>query len=79
LPLGLLEVRRSYFERAPMTVDRDGEKITLYPRTIGDVFAAAGRAGFRIDVLLEPEPLRSADPGPSIPTAIVWRARKSGS
>jgi len=79
LPLGLLEVRRSYFERAPMTVDRDGETITLYPRTIGDVFAAAGRAGFRIDVLLEPEPLRSADPGPSIPTTIVWRARKSGS
>ena len=62
-----------------MTVDRDGETITLYPRTIGDVFAAAGRAGFRIDVLLEPEPLRSADPGPAIPTAIIWRARKSGS
>jgi SAM-dependent methyltransferase len=79
LPLGLREVRRSYFERAPVTVDREGETITLYPRTIGDVFAAAGRAGFRIDVLLEPEPLRSADPGPSIPTAIVWRARKSGS
>ncbi|MDQ1532325.1 MAG: hypothetical protein QOF28_86 [Actinomycetota bacterium] len=79
LPLGLREVRRSYFERAPMTVDRGGETITLYPRTIGDVFAAAGRAAFRIDVLLEPEPLRSADPGPAIPTTIIWRARKSGS
>jgi SAM-dependent methyltransferase len=78
LPLGNLEVRRSYFERAPLTVDRDGEPITLYTRTIGDVFAAAGRAGFRIDVILEPEPLRSADPGPSIPTAVIWRARKSG-
>jgi SAM-dependent methyltransferase len=78
LPLGSLEVRRSYFERAPLTVDRDGEPITLYTRTIGDVFAAAGRAGFRIDVILEPEPLRSADPGPAIPTSIIWRARKSG-
>jgi SAM-dependent methyltransferase len=78
LPLGLLEVRRSYFERAPLTVDREGEAITLYPRTIGDVFAAAGRAGFRIDVLLEPAPLRSSDPGPAIPTSIIWRARKSG-
>jgi SAM-dependent methyltransferase len=78
LPLGNLEVQRSYFERAPLTVDRDGEPITLYTRTIGDVFAAAGRAGFRIDVILEPEPLRSADPGPSIPTAIIWRGRKSG-
>jgi SAM-dependent methyltransferase len=79
LPLGNLEVRRSYFERAPLTVDRDGETITLYPRTSGDVFAAAGRAGFRIDVLLEPAPLRSADPGPATPTSIIWRARKSGS
>jgi SAM-dependent methyltransferase len=79
LALGSLEVRRSYFERAPLTVERDGESITLYTRTIGDVFAAAGRAGFRIDVLLEPQPLRSADPGPAIPTSIIWRARKSGS
>jgi SAM-dependent methyltransferase len=78
LPLGRFEVLRSYFERAPLTIDRDGEPITLYPRTIGDVFAAAGRAGFRIDVLLEPVPLRSADPGPSVPTTIIWRARKSG-
>jgi len=79
LPLGLLEVRRSYFERAPLTIDRDGESITLYTRTVGDVFAAAGRAGFRIDVLLEPVPIHSADPGPAIPTSIIWRARKSGS
>ena len=78
LPLGNREVRRSYFERAPLVVDRDGEPITIYTRTIGDVFAAAGRAGFRIDTILEPEPLRSADPGPSIPTSIIWRARKSG-
>ncbi len=78
LPLGRLEVRRSYFDRAPLAVDRDGEAVMLYSRTIGDVFAALGRAGFRIDVLLEPEPLRSADPGPAVPTSIVWRARKTG-
>jgi ubiquinone/menaquinone biosynthesis C-methylase UbiE len=79
LPLGRLELHRSYFERTPITVERNGEAITLYPRTIGDVFAAAGRAGFRIDVLLEPAPVRSADPGPAIPKSIIWRARKSGS
>jgi hypothetical protein len=39
---------------------------------------AAGRAGFRIDVIVEPEAVRSSDPGPAIPTAIIWRARKSG-
>ena len=79
LPLGLREVRRSYFERGPLTVDRGQSTVTLYTRTIGDVFAAAGRAGFRIDVLLEPAPLRSSDPGPAIPTSIIWRARKTGS
>jgi SAM-dependent methyltransferase len=78
LPLGRLEVRRSYFERGALTVDRDGEAITLYTRTVSDVFAAAGRAGFRVDVLLEPAPQRSSDPGPATPTSIVWRARKSG-
>jgi SAM-dependent methyltransferase len=78
LPLGRREVRRSYFDRAPLAIERDGEKVSLYPRTIADVFTAAGRAGFRVDVIVEPEPLRSADPGPAIPTAIIWRARKSG-
>jgi hypothetical protein len=42
------------------------------------VFAALHRAGYRPDALLEPEPIRSPDPGPSIPTTIIWRARKEG-
>ena len=56
----------------------DGEKITLWPRTNAEVFAALHRAGYRVDMLLEPEPLRSSDPGPSVPTTIIWRARKEG-
>jgi SAM-dependent methyltransferase len=78
LPLGRLEVRRPYFDLGPVEATRDGEKITVWPRTIADVFAALHRAGYRVDALLEPEPIRSADPGPSLPTTIVWRARKEG-
>jgi SAM-dependent methyltransferase len=78
LPLGRLEVRRSYYDLGPVETARDGEKITAWPRTIADVFAALHRAGYRVDALLEPEPLRSADPGPALPTTIVWRARKEG-
>lgn len=78
LPLGRREVRRSYFEHGPVTIERDGVQTTVWPRTIADVFAALHRAGLRVDALLEPEPLRSADPGPAIPTTIVWRARKEG-
>jgi SAM-dependent methyltransferase len=78
LPLGRLEVRTSYFEPGPIHVTRDGEERTLFPRTTSSVFAALHRAGYRVDALLEPEPVRSADPGPSVPTAIIWRARKEG-
>ena len=77
-PLGSLEVRRSYFEPGPVDVVRDDEVIQVLPRTIADVFAALHRAGYRVDVLLEPEPMSASDPGPSIPTTIVWRARKEG-
>ena len=78
LPLGRLEVRRSYFEPGPIHVTRAGRERTLFPRTTSSVFAALHRAGYRVDALLEPEPVRSADPGPSVPTAIIWRARKEG-
>jgi SAM-dependent methyltransferase len=78
LPLGRLEVRRSYYELGPVESARDGEKLTTWPRTVADVFAALHRAGYRVDALLEPEPVESADPGPSIPSTIVWRARKEG-
>jgi SAM-dependent methyltransferase len=78
LPLGRLEVRRSYYDLGPLEIMHDGEKVTVWPRSIADVFAGLHRAGYRVDALLEPEPVRSADPGPSLPTAIVWRARKEG-
>jgi SAM-dependent methyltransferase len=78
LPLGPLEVRRSYFDDRPVTTTREGEKVRLYPRTIADVFSALHRAGYRVDVLLEPDTVRSADPGPAVPTVVLWRARKEG-
>ena len=36
------------------------------------------RAGYRVELLLEPEPPGSGDPGPDIPLVVVWRARKEG-
>jgi SAM-dependent methyltransferase len=73
-----LEVRRSYFDTAPVDTAREGEKIRLFPRTIADVFSALHRAGFRVDVFLEPEPRRAAAGGPGVPSAVLWRARKEG-
>ncbi len=78
LPLGRLEVRRSYFDPAPIEVMCEDEAIQMWPRTIADVFSALHRAGYRVDALLEPEPVRSSDPGPAAPTSIIWHTRKEG-
>jgi SAM-dependent methyltransferase len=77
LPLGPVEVRRSYFDPAPFAVEVAEEQVCVYPRTIADLFGALHRAGYRVDVLLEPEP-ESDDPGPTVPRAVVIRARKEG-
>jgi hypothetical protein len=39
------------------------------------VFTELGRAGFRVDTVLEPRP---DTPGARVPATIVWRARKEG-
>jgi ubiquinone/menaquinone biosynthesis C-methylase UbiE len=70
-------IRRSYWETA-ITHE-------VVPRTISAVFTALGRANFRVDTLLEPQP---ADGGPRspawhdhmrfVPSTLVIRARKQG-
>jgi SAM-dependent methyltransferase len=72
-PAGTIE--RSYFEPGPIDVERDGEAVRVYTRGIGEVFTELGRAGFRVDTVLEPRP---DTPGARVPATIVWRARKEG-
>ena len=69
---------RSYFDESPVTVQRDGEPLTLYPRTISEVFTELGRAGFRVEVLIEPRPAPNTLLSVTPPSTIVWRARKEG-
>jgi SAM-dependent methyltransferase len=68
-------VSRSYFDPGPIDVERDGEPVRVHVRDIGDVFTELGRAGFRVDTLLEPRPSTA---GARVPDTIVWRARKEG-
>ena len=70
-------VRRSYWE----TAVTDG----VVPRTISTLFTALGRANFRVDTVLEPQPSaggpRSAawhDHMRYVPSTLVIRARKQG-
>jgi ubiquinone/menaquinone biosynthesis C-methylase UbiE len=69
------ELERSYFEPGPVDVERNGESARVYTRAIGEVFTELGRAGFRVDTVLEPRP---DTPGALVPATIVWRARKEG-
>ena len=68
-------VDRSYFEPGPIDVERDGEPVRVFARGISEVFTDLGRAGFRVDTVLEPGP---DTPGAKVPSTIVWRARKEG-
>jgi SAM-dependent methyltransferase len=69
------QVSRSYFDPGPIDVELDGAPARVHVRDVGDVFTELGRAGFRVDTIVEPRP---ATPGARVPESIVWRARKEG-
>ena len=68
-------VTRSYFDPGPIDLERDGESVRIHVRDIGEVFTELGRAGFRVDSIVEPKP---STPGARVPDTIIWRARKEG-
>ncbi len=78
LPLGSLEVRRSYFDEAPLTITEFDESFRYHQRTISTLFSTLGRAGFSVDTLLEPEPIERTSTGPVVPNSVVIRAKKLG-
>jgi SAM-dependent methyltransferase len=80
-----LLVRRSYFDRDPIDYQWNGVGFTDYHHTIGDLFTGLTRSGFRVDTILEPEPLPSGprsqhwrDAFRMLPRTLVVRARKEG-
>ena len=82
---GPLVVRRSYFDRSPIDHEVDGIVFTDYHHTVADIFSGLMRTNFRVDSMLEPEPLpggpRSAlwrDAFRLVPRTLVIRARKEG-
>ncbi len=64
-----------------------GDESTTHIRQISEVFTILQRANFRIDTILEPEPLVPADESSSphripsdawVPPTVIFRARKEG-
>jgi len=77
-------VARSYFDRAASSVHRSGEIVELHHHTLADLLVGLVRSGYRIETVIEPEPVRV--PGhvahhPAsryVPRTLVVRARKEG-
>lgn len=70
-------VRRSYWDSAPIGDD--------VPRTISALFTSLGRANFRVDAVLEPQPATTGPRGSGwtdamryLPATLIIRARKQG-
>jgi SAM-dependent methyltransferase len=80
-----LLVRRSYFDRSPIDYEWDGTSFTDYRHTVSDLFTSLVRANFRVDTILEPEPLTSGTRSQHwheafrfVPRTLIMRARKQG-
>lgn len=72
-----LLVRRSYFDRSPIEMRRDGEETTEHQHTFADVHGGLARAGYRVDTVVEPEP-DTSDRRAFVPRTLLVRARKEG-
>jgi ubiquinone/menaquinone biosynthesis C-methylase UbiE len=78
-------LRRSYFDHTPVPWMVGTEAGTDHPLTIADLFTSLGRANFRIDTVLEPEPVKGTPRGRHwteamrwVPATLIVRARKQG-
>ena len=80
-----LLVRRSYFDHSPIDYEWNGISFTDYHHTIADLYMGLYRASYRVDMVLEPEPVASGprsqfwrDAFRYVPRTLIIRARKEG-
>ena len=81
-----LLIRRSYFDHSPIDYEWNGISFTDYHHTISDLYMGLYRAGYRVDMMLEPEPNPDGprsqfwrDAFRFVPRTLIVRARKEGS
>ena len=77
---------RSYFDRRPQRFEWGGVEFTAYHHTFADLYMGLVRASYKVDLVLEPEPIAGAprswfwdDSMDFVPRTLVIRARKEGS
>src|SRR5207248_8077059 len=80
-----LLIRRSYFDRSPIDYRWNSIEFTDFHHTVGDLYMGLHRTGYRVDVILEPEPATGGphsefwrEPFNYVPRTLIIRARKEG-
>jgi SAM-dependent methyltransferase len=78
-------IRRSYFDRSPIDYSWNGIPFTDYHHTFADLYMGLIRASYRVDVVVEPEPVAAAphsqfwrETFAFVPRTLIIRARKEG-
>lgn len=79
-------LERSYFDRNPEDFQWEGVAFTAYHHTFADLYMGLARASYRVDLILEPDPIPGAprswfwhDAMDWLPRTLIIRARKEGS
>lgn len=80
-----LAIRRSYFDKSPAVREVSGVAFTNYHHTFADIYMGLARSSYRVDLVLEPEPVAGGqrsgewrDAFLYVPRTLVVRARKEG-
>ncbi|HET6966004.1 MAG TPA: class I SAM-dependent methyltransferase [Acidimicrobiales bacterium] len=78
-------LERSYFDRSPERYERGGVDFTAYHHTFADLYMGLARASYKVDLILEPEPIAGAprswfwsEAMEWVPRTLIVRARKEG-
>jgi SAM-dependent methyltransferase len=80
-----LAVRRSYFDVTPIPREVAGVVLTDYHHSFSDIYMGLARSSYRVDLVLEPEPVAGGqrsgewrDANLYVPRTLIVRARKEG-
>ena len=78
-------IERSYFDRSPERYEWGGVDFTAYHHTFSDLYMGLARASYKVDLVLEPEPIAGAprswfwrEAMEWVPRTLIIRARKEG-
>ncbi len=83
---GPARLSRSYFDRRPDRYEWGGVEFTAYHHTFAELYMGLVRSSYKVDLVLEPEPIAGAprswfwnDSMDWVPRTLIIRARKEGS